>query len=341
MRAKLILTLCFAIVGVLGTYFLWDGRSPTSNSPLSAEPAEAHRRNDATSSTSDPATSLGRATNNSAATTATATLSSIRTLATSKDYFAVVKSMLPDAISGRARAQLLIAEALRRCRGMILLYRNAPDPRAALEQTLSTWKGAAQDLELGKNAQRIQFARCERFFVDDPFQGLPPRAAGSYDGDYWASEALKNGDPVALAQDARRRLTARSGEKSVSADSASSALAQFATAVASGDPDAIESTASAFQDQSINSSATLQVALMLVACDHGLDCRLGAGQLFGLDCGTSGACSEGDVYGDWAQRNIGSAAYAQAYALAQQLNTAIEGKNLSELTRLLSVGRKS
>jgi hypothetical protein len=253
------------------------------------------------------------------------------------DYVAFIQSVLASAQAGNARAQFLIGQAVQFCRGESLLYKNEADPRAAFEKSLSTWKGRAADNELLKEASRRDFLRCERMIREDPFAALPSRDSPGYAASYWEDEAIRNGDPLAKAARAAKLLGGLDLENGQNArDAISAARTLLASAIVSGDPGALARASLTMADRRLAPDARLSVALMLVACQRGMDCSVTNRMFFG-DCLATGKCSAGEQYADIVLRGLGAEAFASADATAQRIRAAIQNGDQSAIEQLLAV----
>ena len=252
------------------------------------------------------------------------------------DYFSFIQSALTAATSGDPRAQYFIGLAVRLCRGTVLIYRTRSDPKAAFEQTLTSWRAPANELERMKETARREFSRCERIIKEDPFAALPAKGKDGYSYDYWESEAIGNGDP--LAEAAHATLSVGGLDPSAPPETKKTLLTAAAgllqDAVLSGDSAAIMSASNAFMDHSFSTDPHLAIALILVACDRGFDCSPSNRMLFG-DCLKSSTCAPKESYAEYFARIVPPSMYAEAYALSQRIGYSIQNGDRETIAQLI------
>jgi hypothetical protein len=100
-------------------------------------------------------------------------------------------------------------------------------------------------------------------------------------------------------------------------------LSHPSTAAISGkDPGALFQVGQLLSDGHASSDPLQGFAVSIAACDLGYDCTANNTELFG-DCAAQGACPPGINYSDVIKKVAGDTGYAQAYALAQQLEDAM------------------
>lgn len=246
----------------------------------------------------------------------------------SNDYFAFVRSAAGAALHGDGTAALYVSRAVEPCELEVALYGHAPDPRAAFENQLS--EQAYLPAPLAADARR-RFDLCRGFFSGDAFASLPPKKGGYLSFTYWLNAATMDGNPVAEVMHVATELPARGNggnrERVMKAEET------LTHAVSTGDPEAVFRTGF-FLLGGHGTDATDAFALAIAGCDLGYDCSADNQFIFGA-CAELGECATGADFQDWATRQIGPAAYAQAYALAQQVESAISQGDTTAIAKII------
>lgn len=236
--------------------------------------------------------------------------------ASSHDFFAFVKGAAGPAFRGNGAAALYVSRAVEVCQLEVALYGHAPDPRAAFENWLSE-QVYAPEPEVAR-AQR-NFDLCKGFFSGNAFASLPPRKGGYLSFPYWLNAADTDGNPIAEVIHVANELPAIGNGQN--RRTAAEAQATLIGAVSTGDPEAVFRTG-LFLLGGHGANVTDAFALAIAGCDLGYDCSADNSLIFGR-CAELGTCATGLDFQDWATQAIGPSAYAQAYAVAQQLEAAI------------------
>jgi hypothetical protein len=234
----------------------------------------------------------------------------------SQDYFAFVSKAAKPALEGDGYAALYISKALLPCLLMKTLYGKAADPQAALNQELAGMSDAWV-----ADSKRHTFELCRGFFKGDAFASLPDRVGGYNSSRFWLDQAYHDNNPIAQSLHAGRAL-GTSGD-------VSNAQADINEAVASGDPEAL------FRVGTILSNGHGQDALQgfawsIAACDLGYDCSAETNPDYFGSCVAAGTCNPGTRFQDIVVNAVGASGYANAYARAQEIETALSrGDTLS------------
>jgi hypothetical protein len=240
-----------------------------------------------------------------------------RELQASNDYFAFVSKAAPKALAGDGRAALLVSKALRQCLLMTRLYGNEVDPEAAFSQALATQ--AVYSTELAAQKEK-EFHECKRFFKDDPFVDLPSRDGGYSSPRFWGDLAYQSNDPIAQTFHAAAAIGSPISPKPGSLEIAQSDLNQ---AISSGDPEAIF-RAGLIISNGLYVDPFQGYAVSLAACDLGFNCSASnTDDILFQNCVAISTCETGAAFSDVVIKAIGSDGYAQAYARAQEIESAL------------------
>jgi len=157
------------------------------------------------------------------------------------------------------------------------------------------------------------------------------RLAGGSSGEAWVAalnDAVRAGNPRALAYAALHCVDGSPCDPMSGQDrgmSLASAQSRAGRAIASGDPEAIFHAGLAIANDSIGRNAVKGAAWMLVACGRGYDCSAANQLNEALVCpaGRPG-CVPGANVNDRLEAGLGSAGYAEAFALSQEFSQLLE-----------------
>jgi hypothetical protein len=237
------------------------------------------------------------------------------------DRFHIVEVSAKKALDGDGMAARIVATSLWDCLPMKAMYGNTPDPRTAFLRAEAAKKNLPQ---WAADRDETQFRSCERFFNEDPFAGLPPRDAGYMSIKLWTNLAHQNKDPVALTEHVSEQMMSSVRNSAGRHDPTIYQTLQpdVNQAAESGDPEALFRVGMFLVNGSTGEDTIRASAVQLAACDLGYDCTTRNEFAFG-PCLLSGNCQEGDLYTDRVRQMLGEGGYAKAYALAQQLETAL------------------
>src|ERR1700722_12637487 len=149
------------------------------------------------------------------------------------NYSEVVAEAAKRALAGDGRAALLVVDGLVRCLPIKVQFGNKPDPRAAFESELESYRDPPQWLI---DRKRSEFASCSGFLNTDPFAGLPERPKGYESIRFWNDLAYQENDPVAVVQHA----AAQNGIMTGTADTSTlqATQAEINKSAMTGDPEA-------------------------------------------------------------------------------------------------------
>ena len=257
-----------------------------------------------------------------------------RSFRESHDYFNFVLTAAAKALAGDGRAALYVSRALTTCKLETTLYGNATNPEVAFEADLAT-KPSAPRWVLDR--ARNEFKACNGFFNGHVFASLPQQS-GDYESiAYWRDLAYRDGDPIAEAIHAglgMARIAPGAGDSYAEARSA--AQLDLNSAVISQDPGAIFTVGRVLLDAHTNGPLD-GVAVTIAACDMGYDCSANNEAIFG-QCAASDTCTAGVTWADIITQGIGAAAYAKAYARAQQFEDAATRGDNSALLEFVQLG---
>jgi hypothetical protein len=176
--------------------------------------------------------------------------------------------------------------------------------------------------------KRKLFQECAGFFRaddrkgNDVFADLPPREGGYRSPKFWMDLAYQEGDPLAQVQHVGLSIGSPMAPNSAAMPTAQADIIQ---AITSGEPEAIYRAGIIISDGRYVEPYQ-GFALMLAACDLGYNCTAASSDNnsfpFG-ECVSMGTCSPGETVADWVAKNAGAEGYAQAYARAQLIETAL------------------
>jgi hypothetical protein len=232
----------------------------------------------------------------------------------SKDYFEFVSSAAKPALDGDGYAALYISRALQSCLLMKATYGKEPDPEVALNEGLASMNEASV-----VDSQRRTFQLCKGFFKGDAFAGLPERSGGYDHSKFWMDQAYRDNNPIAQTIHA---ATAKGTEVQTDVNNA----------VASGDPEALFRAGMLISDG--HGRDSLQgFALSIAACDLGYDCSAGTNPDYFGPCVATGDCNPGTTFQDVVVNSVGSSGYADAYARAQEIETALSSGDTVSLQK--------
>ena len=237
------------------------------------------------------------------------------------DYWQFANDAVAAAMDGDARAQYLLAAALRSCRSTIGLYSalyghlGVSPAEMFRMNTASLTNLSASDI----SRRQKEFSRCERFFETDPLTsaGLPLREGG-YPPDYWLDLAMENNEPLAHIEhvyDMWRDLGS-TGE-ATAAETRQRIKDSLEIAARSADPEALHRIGYLLSFPGRAKDLAEGSAWLLAACELGLDCSI-TNPIVGQDCQSYGTCSEGDSLPQMMQVGLGRQ-YGVAYARAQEI----------------------
>lgn len=249
--------------------------------------------------------------------------------ASSSDLFAFAQRAAAPAFHGDGTAALYIARALETCQLQVALYGHAPDPQGAFESWLSEQEHMPEP-EVTKF--RRNFALCKRFFGGDAFASLPPKKGGYLSFSYWLNAANSDGNPVAEVIHVGNQLPAVGNDRD-----RQGAQTTLISAVSTGDPEAVFRTGYLLLDGHGGNNVDAY-ALAIAGCDLGYDCSANNSLIFG-DCARLGNCSPGLDFQDKIAREIGPAAYAKAYEVAQQLEAAISQGDTTAISKVVYLSK--
>jgi hypothetical protein len=237
------------------------------------------------------------------------------------DRFQIVEASAKKALDGDGKAARIVATSLWDCLPMKVMYGDTPDPRTAFLRAEAAKKNLPQWVA---DRDETQFRSCERFFKEDPFAGLPPRDGGYMSIKLWTNLAYQYKDPVALTEHVSEQMMNSVRNPAARHDPAiyQALQPELNQAAESGDPEALFRVGMFLVNGSIGEDTIRASAVQLAACNLGYDCTPKNEFAFGA-CLLSGNCQEGDLYTDRVRQMLGEGGYAKAYALAQQLETAL------------------
>jgi hypothetical protein len=251
------------------------------------------------------------------------------------DRFQIVEASAKKAFEGDGHAARIIASALWDCQPMKIMYGDAPDPRTAFLRAENAKKNLPQ---WAADRDEVQFHSCERFFKEDPFSGLPPRSGGYMSPKFWTSLAYDNKDPVAITEHVSQQMMITMRSPSARHDPALYQAVQpdINQAAESGSPEALFRIGMVLGSGSTGDDTIRASAIQLAACNLGYDCTPKNEFVFGA-CLSAGSCQEGDLYADRVRRLIGEDGFAKAYAMAQQLETAMGQHDAATIDHLVQI----
>jgi hypothetical protein len=255
----------------------------------------------------------------------------------SSDYFSFVSKAARKAYAGDGRAAVFISKALYLCLPIMREYSDSKDPQSDFD---SAWSARIKGPQWVMEKARRDFHICAGFLEADAFAELPERAGNYYSVRYWSDESLKDGDPIAQAQEAgddivRTVLQESSGVNSKYLESAQLAINK---AVASQDPAALFQVGRLLSTGPASNDPLQGFAVSIAACNLGYDCTTTNVALFN-DCAALGTCATGMNYADIIKLTIGDDGYAQAYARAQQIQEAIARRDTKTLEQFAQLKR--
>ena len=191
------------------------------------------------------------------------------------DYFDFVQRYAPQALTDN-RAAFWVADAARRCWGTVELHRRVPsDPH----------------IEMG-------LEKCRGFLDGDAFAALPPRAGG-YDWRFFHDRAIAGGEPIAVLSDVA--FEHRNPDEVVHHTEVIEAVD---AAIRTGDPHAYWMVAGLLMMPDFAVDPLDAFAWQLVACEYGVDCRMGNPQV-GAGCADHGFCNPDETVLDNMRINAG------------------------------------
>jgi hypothetical protein len=244
----------------------------------------------------------------------------------STDYFASISKASKAALDGDGRAAYYVAQKLMGCLSMIPRKDSNMSPEEWFKMLVASRPFISpQQVE----RERKQFEVCAGFYKgNDVFADLPKREGGYKSTKYWMDLAYQDGDPIAETSHAALAIA---NPIAATPDSINVAQADINHAIASGDPEAIFLAGMIITDG--HYVERIQgFAFSLAACDLGYDCSAtNTTSVIFQNCATEGNCPAGAVFSDWVTKNIGAEGYAQAYARAQQIETALAQGDTSAL----------
>ena len=218
-----------------------------------------------------------------------------------------------------------------------------------LDAAAATLSDALRAAGAGDAAAQYHVARTVRFCLHEDLAGpgsaqAVQRACGSIlsnpglaelaqgpAADAWVpllKDAIRAGEPRALAYAALYCVDGSPCDPMSGQDrgmSLASAQSRAGRAIASGDPEAIFHAGLAIANDSIGRNGVRGAAWMLVACARGYDCSPAneLNELLACPAGRAG-CVPGANVNDRLESSLGSAGYAEAFALSQEYGQLLE-----------------
>jgi hypothetical protein len=245
---------------------------------------------------------------------------------TSTDYFPLIARAAKAALNGDGRAAYYVSRKWLECQSLVQQYSGTGvQPEGKFNEQMAMF--ASLPPELIEKKQK-QFHDCAGFYKgddrkgNDVFADLPQRDGGYNSVKFWRDLAYQNNDPIAQTEHAALSI---SSSVSPTPDQIQVAQVDINHAIASGDPAAIYN-AGMIITNGLYADRIQGFALSLAACELGYDCTAktsgGSDIPFG-ECVAMGTCSPGETFTDWVNKHIGAEGYAQAYARAQLIKTAL------------------
>jgi hypothetical protein len=256
-------------------------------------------------------------------------------LASSQNYFTFVRRAAYAAFHGDGAAALYVSRALAVCQLEVALYGDSSDPQAAFQAWLSAQAFMSESIAA---TQQRHFDLCKGFFKHDAFAALPPRTVGSYlSAKYWLGIAYADGNPVAEVMHVVTEMPSLGGGGGAQGSQmATKAQDQLVRAIETGDPEAVF-WAGHFLADGHGSSDMQAYAVAIAGCDLGYDCS-GDNQLIFGECAPGMAqCDAGSNFSDVVTKAIGTSGYAEAYAMAQQLEGAIAQGDVATIQKFVQL----
>ena len=106
-------------------------------------------------------------------------------------------------------------------------------------------------------------------------------------------------------------------------------------ALLSGNAQAISQVGASLNNPGISGDGMHSVALLLAACQMGIDCSTSNPSYAG-SCVSQGTCIEGERFEDMLQRNMGPERYAKVFALAADFRGAVERRDELALEKFIA-----
>jgi hypothetical protein len=258
-----------------------------------------------------------------------------REYSATNNYFNFVAAAAEAAFNGDSKAALYISKALYICSPIQKEYANSSDPQSEFD---THWAARSHAPQWVVEKARKDFQACVGFIKGDAFAGLPARPGGYNSIRYWMEKSAN--DPVAQALQAGSAIADTNYEKSsvANAKSFDSAQKSINSAIASRDPAALFQVGQLLSDGHASSDPLQGFALSIAACNLGYDCTVNNTELF-RGCAAQGQCPPGITYADVIRKAVGNEGYAQAYALAQQIQDAMARDDVAALRAFVQLKR--
>jgi hypothetical protein len=251
----------------------------------------------------------------------------------SADYFELIAALAPSAIAGDSRSQLYIGLAIRRCSGVVGLFRT---PHADPYQNLALFYSTRPKLPQAEyERSRSSIKECAGFFEDGALKAIFPESFAELSAGDWISRAASSGDALAnayAAKDVASRIAGYMSEPDLSA--ARTQLADMVNrATANADPRAIAKLGDVFGDSAVSKDTGVGTALQLAACDLGLDCSTGRY----LPCVANGTCANVPAdFRSFLQREMPSAEYQRVSRVAREIVASLQRGDSAPLKQLIA-----
>lgn len=257
------------------------------------------------------------------------------------DYGKLLPRAIAAAASGDGRAAFTIARVNVACAATYALVpREAPTvSRTDLEAAFEARQNARSVQGVnGRVAarQRKKFERCASIVTSGIYASLPGGKGDYYSFAYWSEEAIRLGDPGAMADALPRVLSAAAElgdgdparkEKVVRAES------YMRNVVHSGEPSALFSLGATLVNNRYSDKPERGLVLSVAACELGLDCSDVAALVPSNVCADMPeVCGPPISYQDVLVRDVGSRQYARIYADAQRVVDNVRRQDWSALT---------
>lgn len=250
----------------------------------------------------------------------------------SHDYYDFVSHAAKIAYEGDGRAAYYISKALQSCLLVRALYGHAADPEASLNAALAASPSWVMD------AQRKTFQLCRGFLQGDAFKDLPATPEGYNKSSYWMALSYEDDDPIAQAFHAGSTVSVGNYDAQTEGSRAAfdTAQADLNNAVMAGDPAALFEIGLILSNG--HGTDPLQgYALSIAACDLGYDCSAEGNPEFFGTCASAATCPSATNFQDIVTNSVGPTGYAQAYARAQQIESALARQDKSALMEFVQL----
>lgn len=232
------------------------------------------------------------------------------------DYDQFITEAMSSAMRGDGRASYYIARALIDCAPYVNRYRGDANPSAAFA---ADQMSRIKDPQWYRDVVSKRFQQCQHLIHDHPFGELP-RRKGGYGFSFWYKQAVADGDPVAVMDQAASTLASLYSQSPSTQTDAQQHAAQvdIRRAVESGDPHAIFLAGMILANSRYSEQPLEGVAIALAACDMGYDCSAAnPNNPFSL-CSKTGACPADADFAYYMQKSLGTAEYAAAFTYKQE-----------------------